>query len=82
MKGKIIVEMTIPHISQKFDIRIPIDAHLKEIKEIVIKTVNLLNAEFLVNDDMIFINHDGELLNINYQVKDLNLKNGSKIILI
>ena len=83
MSRKIIIELVVPSISQHFDVKIPVNAALEEVKNSIVNIVKKLNPEFMENEDMLILNqHSGEILNVNYRISELDLRNGSKIILI
>lgn len=84
MNNKILVEIEIPSIEKKYDVFIPINKKIGTIKKLLEQALVELSDKAYepVEDANFYSKEDGEMYNVNYTVRDTNLKNGSRIILI
>ena len=83
-KNKILIELEIPLIEKKFDLFIPINKHIGTIKKLIEESlVDLTENAYIPKEDTNFYSKEtGDIYSVNDIVKDTDLKNGSKIILI
>lgn len=81
---KILIEVFLPAANKSFEIYIPLELKLHEVTFLVAKTVSeLSNGLFKSSDDSVLCDRTtGEILNVNMSAKDLQLKNGSKLMLL
>lgn len=81
---KILVEIFLPAANKSFEIYIPLDIKIHELTFLLEKTVSeLSNGLFISNDDSVICERStGNILNVNMSVKELDLKNGSKLMLL
>jgi hypothetical protein len=84
MNNKILVELEIPLIEKKYDLFIPINKKIGTIKTLIENALVELTDEAYVpkNDTNFYSKETGEIFDVNKTVRDTNLKNGSRIILI
>lgn len=84
MNNKILVELEIPLIEKKYDLFIPINKKIGTIKTLIENVLVELTDEAYVpkNDTNFYSKETGEIFDVNKTVRDTNLKNGSRIILI
>ena len=84
MNNKILVEIEIPSIEKRDDVFIPINKKVGTIKILLEQAlIELTDKAYQVAEDTNFYSkEDGEMYNVNHTVRDTNLKNGSRIILI
>ena len=84
MNNKILVELEIPLIEKKYDLFIPINKKIGTIKTLIENSLFELTDEAYVpkNDTNFYSKETGEIFDVNKTVRDTNLKNGSRIILI
>lgn len=84
MNNKILVQIEIPSIEKKYDIFIPINKKVGTIKKLLEQAlVELSDKAYKPAEDTNFYSKEnGEIYNLNHTVRDTNLKNGSRIILI
>lgn len=82
--NKIIVEIYVPIIGKAYDAFIPKNKKLYEVSSLLAKSISdLTGGLFAIGDDNILCEKDtGKVLDINLSVEELNLKNGSKLMLI
>lgn len=81
---KILVEIILPAANDKYDIYIPRRSKVYEVIELLGEVLSdLSNGFFIKTSDMILYNANTmQILDINSSIKDLNLLNGSRLILI
>lgn len=84
MNNKILIEVEIPLIEKKYDIFIPINKKVGTIKTLLEQAlVELTDKAYKQNEEANFYSKEtGDLYDVNRTVRDTDLKNGSRIILI
>ena len=83
-KNKILVEIEIPLIERKYDVFIPINKKIGTIKKLIEKSlIELIDNDYEIREDTNLYSKDtGEIYDVNKNVRDTDLKNGSRIILL
>lgn len=83
-KNKILIELEIPLIEKKYDLFIPINKKVGTIKNLIEEALIELtdNAYEIKEDTNLYSKEDGSIYDVNQTVRDTNLKNGSRIILL
>lgn len=83
-KNKILIELFIPLIEKDYDIYIPVNKKIGTIKSLIEKgLVELTDNAYIIKDDTNFYSKEtGQIYNVNQTVRETDLKNGSRIILI
>lgn len=83
-KNKILIRLYIPLVERSFDIYIPINKTIGTIKrQIENGLIEITDGSYEIRKDTNFYSKDtGEIYDINRTVRETDLKNGSKIILI
>ena len=84
MKNKVLVELIVPEIEESYDIYIPINKKIGSIINLLSKAIfELSDGEYINNNRSFLYNSDtGEKYDINVIVKDTNIRNGTKIVLM
>ena len=84
MNNKILIELEIPLIETKYDLFIPINKKIGTIKSLIENSLmELTDNAYSPRQDTNFYSKDtGEIYDVNRTVRDTDLKNGSRIILI
>ncbi len=84
MNNKILIEIEIPSIEKKYDVFIPINKKIGTVKKLLEQALVELSDKAYepVEDTNLYSKENGEMYNVNHTVRDTNLKNGSRIILI
>ncbi len=84
MNNKILIELEIPLIEKKYDLFIPINKKIGTIKHLIENAlVDLTDNAYVPRDDSNFYSKEtGQIFDINKTVRDTELRNGSRIILI
>ena len=83
-KNKILVELSVPYIEKSYDIFIPINKKIGTMKNLIEEAlVDLTGGAYVIKKDTnVYSQETGEIYNVNTSIKDTDLKNGSRIILI
>ncbi len=84
MNNKILVELIVPTIERKYDLFIPLNKRIGTVKNLIEENLVEItdNLYEIKNDTNFYDKETGEILNLDIFVKDSNLLNGSRIILI
>ncbi len=83
MTNKILITVGVPMIDEEYDIYIPVSKNIKLSIDLIVKAINeLTNGHFPIKDNYIMINSNGEILSKSKTIKESNLKNGDKVILV
>ncbi len=83
-KNKILIELEIPSIEKSYDLYIPINKTVGTIKSLIEESlVELTENAYIIKPDTNFYSKEtGEIYDVNKSVRETNLQNGSRIILI
>lgn len=83
-KNKILIELDIPLIEKTYDLYIPINKKIGTIKKLIEEALIELtdNAYVLKKETNFYSKETGKLYDVNLTVRETDLKNGSRIILI
>ncbi len=84
MKNKVLVEVYVPSIDEKYEIYIPTNETIKKVLELLIKSIYELSDSNLNQEEKHYIlDPDTSTTYTNDQIiRDTNIKNSKKIILI
>ena len=84
MNNKILIELEIPLIEKRYDLFIPINKKVGTVKNLIENAlVELTDSAYVPKDDSNFYSKEtGEIFDVNKTVRDTNLRNCSRIILI
>ena len=84
MNNKILIELEIPLIEKKYDLFIPINEKIGTIKRLIENAlVDLTDNAYVPRDDSNFYSKEtGQIFDVNKTVRDTELRNGSRIILL
>jgi len=84
MNNKILVELQIPLIEKQFDLFIPINKKIGTIKNLVEQAlVELTDNAYSPKEESNFYSKEtGDIYDVNKTIRDTDLKNGSRIILL
>jgi len=82
--NKILIELAIPLIEQSYDLFIPINKKVGTIKSLVEEgLIELSDKAYVAKESTNFYSKEtGQIYDINQTVRDTDLRNGSRIILI
>ena len=81
---KVLIEVFVPVLDRSFDIFIPLSSPMYEVLELIKKAVKEMSDGRFVADASTALCHreDGTIVNINLSVYELEIRNGSKLMLI
>ncbi len=80
----VLVEVYVPALGQTFDIFIPLQLPMYQVLELIKKVVTeISDGHFLADQNTaICYRDDGNIININLSVWELQIRNGTKLMLI
>ena len=83
-KNKILIALDIALIEKKYDLFIPINKKIGTIKKLIEDSLTDLtgNTYEIREDANLYSKDTGEIYDVNKNVRDTDLKNGSRVILI
>lgn len=84
MNNKVLINIFVPSIQSSFNAYIPINKKVGTIKNYILKSINELTGGYIdLTKSFIFLNRDsGQEYANNLYIKDTNIRNGSKLIII
>ena len=82
--NKILIELEIPLVEKKYDVFIPINKKIGTVKTLIETSLNeLTDNEYSPREESNFYSKDtGLIYDVNQTVRNTDLKNGSRVILI
>jgi hypothetical protein len=82
--NKALVEIILPAADKKFDVYIPFESRMSEVKVLVSNLLSdLSDDKYKYTDSSVLCDAEsGIIFNVNMKVAELGIKNGSKIMLI
>lgn len=83
-KNKILIELYIPLIEKNYDLYIPINKKVGTVKKLIEEgLLELTDNAYIIKEDSNFYSKEtGEIYDVNKSIRETDLKNGSRIILI
>ena len=83
-KNKILIELYIPLIEKNYDLYIPINKKIGTIKKLIEEgLIDLTDHDYIIKEGSNFYSKEtGEVYDVNKAVRETDLKNGSRIVLI
>ena len=83
-KNKILICLYIPLIEKKYDLYIPINKKVGTIKKLIEEgLLEITENDYVISPETNFYSKDTrQVYDVNQTVKDTDLKNGSRIILV
>lgn len=84
MNNKILIRLYIPLIEEEYDIFIPINKRVGTIKQLLEKCISEQNDNGYVpaEDTNLYSKETGKVYDVQLLVKDTDLKNGSRVVLL
>lgn len=82
--SKVLVEVLLPAANMKFDVYIPQESKMSEVKQLVTSVMtDLADGKFKGHEDSVLCDADsGLIFNVNMIVSELGIENGSRLMLI
>ena len=83
-KNKILIELEIPLIEKSYDLYIPINNRIGTVKKLIEEAlIELTDGAYEMKPETNFYSKEtGQIYDVNKNVRETDLKNGSRIILI
>jgi len=83
-KNKILIELYVPLIEKNYDLNIPINKTIGTIKKLIEEgLIDLTDNAYKIKEDTnLYSKETGKIYDVNKTVRETDLKNGSKVILI
>lgn len=84
MTNKVLVELILPAANSKYDIFVPVDSKMSEVKILISGILDeLARGKFRSTDNSVICNAEsGFIYNVNMTIADLGIKNGTRLMLI
>lgn len=84
MNNKILIQLYIPLIEEEYDIFIPINKRVGTIKQLLEKAISEQsdNGYIISPDTNLYSKETGKVYDVQLMIKDTDLKNGSRIVLL
>ncbi len=84
MNNKVLVEISIPASNEKYDVFIPLESRMSDVIKMVAAAANdLSDGEYRATETAVLCDADtGLLYNVNMEIAELGIKNGSRLMLI
>ena len=84
MNNKILIRLYIPLIEEEYDIFIPINKRVGTIKQLLEKCISEQNDNgyVLAEYTNLYSKETGKVYDVQLLVKDTDLKNGSRVVLL
>ena len=84
MNNKVLVEISVPASGDKFDVFIPLDSKMSEVLKLVSAALSdLSGGRYNASGEAVLCDaKTGIIFNINLEVAELGIKNGSQLMLI
>ena len=81
---KILVEVFVPVLNTSYDVFIPLQSPMHLVLNLIKKAITeMSDGRFIANESTTLCHReDGTIININLSVFELEIKNGSKLMLI
>lgn len=81
---KYIVEIYCPAIGKEYDMLLPMNLTVSEIKRLIVNNIEILegNQIFEYSDVSLYYDNNKEIINDKTIVKETKIKNGEKLIII
>lgn len=82
--NKVLVELSVPAANKKFDIFIPVTSKMFDVRKMLVKVINdLCEGTYIASDDVVICEKEsGIIYNINLEIAELGIENGTKLIMI
>ena len=84
MKNKILIEVEVPMIEKTYDLYIPVNKRVGTIKSLIEEGLSEITDHAYKPSETtnFFSKETGMIYDVNQNIRDTDLKNGSRIILI
>lgn len=81
--NKILIQLYIPLIEEEYDIFVPINKRVGTIKQLLEKNMSEQANGYIIREDTnLYSKETGKVYDVQLLVKDTDLKNGSRVVLL
>lgn len=81
--NKILIQLYVPLIEEEYDVFIPINKRVGTIKQLLEKSISEQSNGYVISQDTNLYSKDtGIVYDVQVLVKDTDLKNGSRVVLL
>ena len=84
MSNKVLVEILVPAAGRSYDVWIPLESRMGEVTRMVIQALSELTAgEYKASADAVLCDsQSGSMYDVNTEIAELGIRNGSRLMLI
>lgn len=83
MKNKVLVELVVPCLDETYDIYIPINKRVGNIIEFINKSlVDITSGIYIPANNRFLYGKNGEKYDLNLLIRNTDIRNGSRVILL
>lgn len=84
MKNKVLVKIYVPSIDEEYEIYIPTNENIKQVMDLIVKSIyELSDSNLDINKNHYLLDPDtANVYQLGLIVRDTNIKNSKKIILV
>ena len=84
LKNKVLVEINVPEIDATYNVFLPINKKIGNILVLITKAINDMsnNSYQITNNNGLYNRDTGERYNIDVLVRETNIRNGTKLVLL
>lgn len=84
MNNKVLVEISVPAAAKKYDVYIPLESRMCEVTKMVAGALSdLSDGKYKATNEAILCDAEtGIIFNVNMEIAELGIKNGSRLMLI
>ena len=84
MKNKMLIELVVPIIEEKYDVYVPINKKIGNVIQLLAKAVNELSGGYYQYSEgnALYSGETGECYQMDVLVRNTDIRNGSKLVLM
>lgn len=82
MNNKILINVIVPQLSTSYDIFIPINITVSELNNLLKESISELAEYDFDNETRLYYQETGLEIDLSNIIKNTNLRNGSKVIML
>ena len=84
MKNKVLVEISVPAADKSFDVFIPLESKMYDVMTMVSSLLSdLSDGRYQATSTAVLCNGEtGDIYDVNMEIAELGIKNGSRLMLI
>jgi len=82
--NKLLISVCVPILEQEYDMRIPINKKIGTVRRVIVEAVSEMSGGYLVNKEnlKLYDRKSGVCYDNDAMVKDSNIQNGTKMLLL